>query len=495
MNRIVALIKDSQSLSELRRHDRASQPMKPTGILVNDIHSQLNETRVDRVVCSDSVQMIQAVIEQAKAEGRAISIAGGRHAMGGQQFGTDTILLDTGAMNRVLNFDCGEGLIEVQAGIRWPELLSYLDRVQVGRWPQWGIRQKQTGADRLSIGGALSANAHGRGLRFKPMIDDVESFTLVDGDFRLWTCSRRQNRELFRLAIGGYGLFGVIVDVKLRLVPRQKVQRVVGIIDLQDLIPAVEQRVSDGFLYGDFQFSIDSESDDFLRKGVFSCYQPIDEKAEMPKRQKELHPDDWMRLFYLAHKDKKRAFHAYSTYYLSTNGQRYWSDSHQLTEYVDHYHEGLDRLLGPSGIGTEMITEIYVPKTSLVQFMEDVRGDLRGARANVIYGTIRFIEKDDECFLAWAKDRYACIIFNLHTAHTPEAVERTAEDFRRLIDRAIQYGGSYYLTYHRWATRKQVEACYPQFVEFLKMKNKYDPEERFQSEWYRHYKAMFADAL
>jgi len=35
----------------------------------------------------------------------------------------------------------------------------------------------------------------------------------------------------------------------------------------------------------------------------------------------------------------------------------------------------------------------------------------------------------------------------------------------------------------------------PQFVDFLRLKKKYDPQERFQSEWYRHYKKMFADKL
>ena len=495
MKRTPQLIKNSQGKLDLLRHHRASEKATATETFVNDIHSQLNNTQVDRVLYPHSVEAIQAVIGRATAECRALSIAGGRHAMGGQQFGTDTILVDTSTMNRVLHFDCRTGLIDVQAGIRWPELLGYLDQAQHGRWPQWGIRQKQTGADRLSIGGALSANVHGRGLNFKPMIDDVESFTLIDADCRLRTCSRTENRKLFRLAIGGYGLFGVIAAVQLRLAPRQKVQRVVTMLDLQDLVPAVEQRIADGFLYGDFQFSIDAASDAFLRKGVFSCYQPIDEKADIPRQQKELHPNDWMHLFYLAHTDKRRAFELYSTYYLSTNGQRYWSDSHQLSEYVDGYHHVLDPLLGPSGYGTEMITEIHVPRQLLVQFMADVRKDLRDAHANLIYDTIRFIDKDDECFLAWAKDRYACIVFNLHTAHTPEALVKTAEDFRRLIDRAIQYGGSYYLTYHRWATRQHVEVCYPQFVDFLKLKNTYDPAERFQSEWYRHYKAMFAEAL
>ncbi len=40
---------------------------------------------------------------------------------GGQQFGTDTVLIDTRPMNRVLNFDHASGLVEVEAGIQWPE--------------------------------------------------------------------------------------------------------------------------------------------------------------------------------------------------------------------------------------------------------------------------------------------------------------------------------------------------------------------------------------
>jgi hypothetical protein len=57
--------------------------------------------------------------------------------------------------------------------------------------------------------------------------------------------------------------------------------------------------------------------------------------------------------------------------------------------------------------------------------------------------------------------------------------------------RGLRRGGCYYLTYHREATWEQVEACYPEFREFLRRKQHYNPQERFQSEWYRHYKRMF----
>src|SRR5262245_65021965 len=83
-----------------------SRPISDSSkILVNDIHSQLNPTRVQRVVRPQSVEEVAVVIQAAREEGRAVSIAGGMHAMGGQQFGTDTVLLDTRSLNRVVTLD------------------------------------------------------------------------------------------------------------------------------------------------------------------------------------------------------------------------------------------------------------------------------------------------------------------------------------------------------------------------------------------------------
>src|SRR5262249_42150908 len=134
------------------------------GAIVNDIHSQLNRTRVAAIVKPRTVEELQDAIHGAAAEGRAVSIAGGRHAMGGQQFGEDNLLVDTRALNRIVDFNADEGTMAVEGGIQWPQLLDFLNREQNDRERQWGIYQKQTGADRLSVGGALSCNAHGRGL-------------------------------------------------------------------------------------------------------------------------------------------------------------------------------------------------------------------------------------------------------------------------------------------------------------------------------------------
>ena len=460
--------------------------------LVNDIHSALNATRVARIHQPGSIADIRSVIADAGRQGLPVAVCGGRHAMGGQQFCADAVLLDMRQMRRVLAFDAAAGLIEAEAGIEWPELIGHLGKVPGPDGRRWSIRQKQTGADRLSLGGSLSANIHGRGLQMRPFIGDVEAFTLVDAEGKVRHCSRTSNHELFSLAIGGYGLFGVIASVTLRLAPRRKMRRDVMLLRLEELMPAFADRISAGYAFGDFQFAIDPDSSDFMQRGVFSCYLPVDDATPSYAAAKELSEQDWRDLLHLAHTDKTAAFEHYARHYLTTDGQHDWSDRLQQSTYLDGYHCDIDRTLGHCG--SEVIGEIYVPRERLVDFMRMAAADFRQHGVDLIYGTVRLIERDTESFLPWARQDYACVIFNLHTPHTAEGIDGTRRAFRRLIDMAIARGGSFYLTYARAASAAQVSACYPRFAQFMEAKRRFDPQERFQSNWYRHYSALFGSA-
>src|SRR5881397_1405352 len=314
-------------------------------IWVNDVHSQLNRTRVRELLMPRTREELAEIVRSASRKGLPISVSGYRNSMGGQQFATDSICIDTRDLDRVVSFDRERGLLEAEAGIQWPKLIrAYLD-AEAGETKQWGIAQKQTGADTFTLGGSLSSNVHGRGLRMKPLISNIESFTMITADGKRIRCSREENSELFRLAIGGYGIFGLIDTVTLRLVPRQKLRRVVEIIRANDLPKRFEERIAQKFLYGDFQFSVDEKSPDFLQRGVFSCYEPIDEHEPIVAK-KELRDDDWLDLLRLAYTDRAKAFTRYSDYYLSTNGQTYWSDTNQLSAYLPNYAQRIREEIG-----------------------------------------------------------------------------------------------------------------------------------------------------
>jgi len=464
----------------------------PEGIPVNDVHSQLSGARVFKIEQPTTVEQVRAAFKLAQTEEKSICIAGGRHSMGGQPFADQAVMLDIRKMNKVLSFDTQNGIIELESGVQWPQLLEFLQNNTGAGDKQWTFSQKQTGADKLTMGGSLSANIHGRGLALAPFISDIESFKLINARGDLLECSRSTNPELFRLAIGGYGLFGFVYSIKLRLVPRRKVQRIVEVRQVDGLVGAFGDRIIDGFTYGDFQFAIDERSPEYLRRGVFSCYRPVADDMPIAPARRELSERDWADLLMLAHTDKSEAFRRYSAYYQATGEQVYWADEAQMSTYPEGYHRDIDRKLGSENRATEGITEVYVERQSLEAFLTEVRGYARLSSVNIIYGTIRLIEQDKESFLPWAKKPYACVIFNLHIEHNSAGLIRAGDQFRRLIDLALRHGGSYFPTYHRHALRRQVDACFPQFRDFLLLKKKYDKEELFQSDWYRHYKRMYS---
>ena len=113
---------------------------KSRGIEVNDAQSKLNSTWVNNVVRPESVKEMQDWLEYALEGGYSVSVAGGRHAMGGQQFGTGTIHFDMSGFNQVNRIDLENGVADVQSWIEWPELLAVIEEQCRGA-KSWGIRQ------------------------------------------------------------------------------------------------------------------------------------------------------------------------------------------------------------------------------------------------------------------------------------------------------------------------------------------------------------------
>jgi FAD/FMN-containing dehydrogenase len=459
---------------------------------VNDTHSALNRTPVSRVLEPRSADEVAAAVATAAARGTPLAVCGARHAMGGQQFLANGTLLDTRRLNHVRWFDRNEALIELGAGTTWPDVIRGYLALQRGPGPAYGIRQKQTGADRLTLGGAVSANMHGRTLAAQPFVADIEGLEVVTAAGELLRCSRDQNAALFRHVVGGYGLFGVVTAVTLRLVPRIKVERCVTRLEIEDLIDAFDERIAAGHLYGDFQFATSPHSADFLRTGVLSSYRPVDAQRRIPEEQRRLSQADWNELLRLAHADKRAAFQKFIEFYLSTHGQVYWSDTHQLNLYLEEYHGALDHRLGAAVRGSEMITELFVPRHRLVAFMNDVRRDFRMNAVDFIYGTIRLIQAESDTALPWARQDWACVVFNLHVDHREQDLARVAGHFRRLIDHALRHGGSFFLTYHRFASAAQLLAAHPGIRDFIAAKRALDPAGVFQSDWYHAVRELLA---
>lgn len=219
--------------------DRAVPEPGMSGIV--DDASRLNRTQVAEIwpVPSDATlaeeQLIQ-LFKRARREKLPISIAGARHSMGGHTILHGGIALDMLPFHQ-MTLDETSSLLHVQAGARWSEIIPYLDK------RGWSVEVMQSN-DSFSVGGSISVNCHGWQHNHAPIASTVESFRLLKADATVARCSRQENRELFSLVLGGYGLFGVILDVDLHVVRNQRYRAERYTINADDYVSTFERKVN-----------------------------------------------------------------------------------------------------------------------------------------------------------------------------------------------------------------------------------------------------------
>ena len=118
--------------------------------------------------------------------------------------------LDGSGMDRVLHLDAKRGLLELQAATPWTELVRYLASRNIAidafaRMP----------GDPATVGEAVAQAAAGPD--GQPVSAHVAAITLFTPEGEMRRADRTTNHELFRLALGGQGVIGVLYSVTLSI--------------------------------------------------------------------------------------------------------------------------------------------------------------------------------------------------------------------------------------------------------------------------------------
>src|SRR6266404_1728594 len=203
-----------------------------------DAVSRMNKTQVSEVweIPADSQaaeQQLRKLLRKAQAAGLPVSIAGARHSMGGHTIYPGGITINMLPFN---GMELDERILHVQAGARWSEVIPYLDK----RGRSIEVMQSDNS---FTVGGSLSVNCHGWQYGRSPIASTVESFRLMNADGSVLRCSRSENKELFSLALGGYGLFGIILDVDLRLVPNERLRLEQYVVPVDGALESFERKI------------------------------------------------------------------------------------------------------------------------------------------------------------------------------------------------------------------------------------------------------------
>ncbi|WP_325985823.1 FAD-binding oxidoreductase [Pseudomonas protegens] len=437
---------------------------------VNDI-TQLNPIVVDQVVRPTRLEQI---VQLVAGHPGPIAIGGGRYSMGGQTATEQALQIDMRGFNRVLDFSKERKEITVQPGITWRAVQDYIDPHDLS------VSIMQSYAN-FTVGGALSVNAHGRYIGYGPLVSSVKSIKLVLADGQVVDASPQHNSDLFYGAIGGYGGLGVIVQATLQLSDNVRLLRSVEEMPLGDYRPYFQARIQNNpkvilhnaVLYPDQYQTLRAVS-----------YSQTDLPVTVKERLTPLDQNYW--------KEQKA---------LKVVSQ--WPGGKTLRqEVIDplvlkkpqvswrNHEASLDvRELEPDSRAkrTYVLQEYFVPPDQLESFIQEMGATLRAHKVNVINLSIRHAKADPGTLLAWAKTEVFALVLYYQQSTAPEEREKVGVWTRALVDSAIERGGSYYLPYQIHATAQQFRAAYPRAGEFLALKARVDPQNKFRNKLWDAY--------
>jgi FAD/FMN-containing dehydrogenase len=461
--------------------------------------SRLVRAKAAEVVVPDrdptrAIEQLRTLVHQTAAQHGRITIAGSRHSMGGHTLLDGSLCIDMrcDVFRHIDAVTVREGVptVHAGAGATWHELLTALDR------EGWSVAVMQSNDD-FTIGGSISVNCHGWQPNSPPIANTVEAFRilLADGSVRECRRQRSEDRELFGAVCGGYGLFGIILDVDLRVVPnalyRAQEFPATSTDYAQRFESLVEQSsIPSGLAYGRISiapgpwFLRDARIIRFVAANPTAASGDVRKTLDNPARQ--LAPKSWE--INLA----RAAFRA-----------SVGSDFGKLGRWtIERFHGQTHRVVSRNGIlrtpsewfanrdphFTEILHEYFVPPARLSEFLDRIRPILRKPEGiDLLNLTLRQVKQDKETVLAYARQDEIGLVMLFRYPATSGSDARMGAITEELIQAALTCGGSYYLPYRPHATVDQFRRAYPRCDEFYELKQKYDPNELFENLFYRDY--------
>jgi FAD/FMN-containing dehydrogenase len=125
----------------------------------------------------------------------------------------ETLVLETGRADRILDWDPVSGRLTAEAGLSVAEVLRLF-------LPRGWFPPVTPGTKFVTLGGCVACDVHGKNHHRDGSFGSfVERLALLTADGKEIACGPDQDRELYLATLGGMGLTGLITEVTVRLTP------------------------------------------------------------------------------------------------------------------------------------------------------------------------------------------------------------------------------------------------------------------------------------
>ena len=419
---------------------------------------------VDKVISPINIIEIQKEVKNYKWP---ISIGWGRFSMWWQIATEWVLFVDMKKFNKIIDFDLTWKTITVQAGTSRYDIQKFINDYNLS------VMIMQT-YNNFTVWWSLSVNAHGRYVWLGPIINSVISMKIITASGDLLEASPAINKDLFYSAIWWYGSLWIIAEVTLQLADNTNIERSSEIIVINEY---------NNFFFNNVRYN---------SKAIFhNCdlYPPLYTKCRAitwTKTNKEA-----------SHKDVISRDNNYwkERIIMKIIANRPWGK--QLRKFIidpllffsspihSRNYEASYSVMELEPVSrknsTYVLQEYFVPERNLTWFVIGLQNIVKKHKPNIINISIRHSIADKKSVLSRAKDNVFAFVIYYKQKTDQIDQEKVAVWTKELIDLSLLLSGSYYLPYQPHATKEQFKKAYPGYQDFLVIKHKYDPTNKFRN--------------
>jgi len=469
----------------------AELPWAQQGGFINDA-SCLNRTPIHGIVQVRNEDDIANALQFARANGRKVALAGVRHSMGGQAFYNDAVVLDMRGFNAI-SLDEAQKTITVQSGITWHDIQTFLH-------PTYAIKAMQS-TDIFTVGGSIAVNAHGMDHQAGAVGRTIRAMRIMLTDGSIQTISPGENPELFRLVIGGYGLFGIVLEATLEITENAIYEPGRRVL-YYEAFPAIfanelESNPNLGLMYGHLSTAPQS----LLREMLIYTYirqevpdaiiDPLGEVSGTKLRRFVINFSKLgnipMRMKWYAEKNVEPLMESCSV----TRSEAMQEAGACLVSRNQPMHDSVAYLRNNMHGETDILHEYFIPRANFVTFVDGLREIVTDYGVNLLNASVRVVHREEN-FLSYAPGEAFSVVLYINQTTDEAGNAKMQTVTQALIDLSTSVNGRFFLPYQLHYNAEQLERAYPEIRPFFAAKRQYDPDLLLTNTWYEKYAPSLA---
>jgi FAD/FMN-containing dehydrogenase len=333
------------------------------------------------------------------------------------------------------------------------------------------------------VASTYCVNAHGWPVPFSAGGTTVKELKLLMASGELITCSRTENPEIFSAAMGGYGLFGVITELELQMVPNANLLPTYEVLKAEDFgtrfVDAITKDPTVQMAYGRMDVTIDT----FFSEALLITYRPAPDQSNIPPAvgsgtlsrisrdifRAQVNSDNW--------KEARWGFETRVNPMISSAA----STRNSLM------NEPVVTLADGDETRTDILHEYFVDAVQFGAFVQACREVIPSSFQQLLNITLRYVDTDHDSVLTYATSPRVAAVMLFSQEKSVRAEADMARMTHELIERVLAIGGSYYLPYRPHATLDQFQRAYKRQAEFAALKRKLDPGLLFRHNLWEQY--------